>query len=267
MSEPSVAAEPQITLAEVSGDRTIAATPTTPEHDWRSWIEQQRFKAVDPARLLCDRSRLVVVAPHPDDEILAAGGLMQAATRLGIPVALVAVTNGGASHPGSVCWPVARLEIERPRETTLALARLGVRAEQIRLGFGDGALAGSAEKLVSAIGAVLHEDDLMVTTWRLDGHPDHEVTGNACDVAAQRIGARLLEAPVWAWQWALPADPRLPWQLAQRLDLDAEAVQRKTLALSAFESQLSSDPATSCEPILGPAIVQRAARNFELFFA
>jgi LmbE family N-acetylglucosaminyl deacetylase len=267
MSELSEAAERCISHSDASGDRRIEPTPTTPEPVWSSWIAQQSFKAADPAQLFGDRRRLVVVAPHPDDEILAAGGLMQAATSLGIPVALVAVTNGTGSHPGSACWPVERLEFERPRETRLALTRLGVHAEQIRLAFEDGTLAKSAKKLASAISAAIHESDLVVTTWRIDGHPDHEATGEACAVASGRVGARLLEAPVWAWQWALPADKRLPWTCALKLDLSTEAVQLKTLALTAFESQLSIDPATSGEPILGPAIVQRAARDFELFFA
>jgi LmbE family N-acetylglucosaminyl deacetylase len=248
-------------------NRAIAVTPITPEGVWRTWIAQQRFIAADPAELFRDQSRLVVVAPHPDDEILAAAGLMQAATRVGIPIILVAVTNGTGSHPGSLCWPVDRLDVERPRETTLALSELGVHAKQIRLGLGDGSLAMSAKKLESAIGAALHECDLVVTTWRFDGHPDHEATGFACSVATRSVGARLLEAPIWAWQWALPADTRLPWTCVQRLDLSAEDIQRKRLALRAFASQLSSDPATSREPILGHAIVQRAARPFELFFA
>jgi len=40
------------------------------------------------------KDRLLVLAPHPDDESLATGGLIQRATRLGLPVKVVFMTNG-----------------------------------------------------------------------------------------------------------------------------------------------------------------------------
>jgi hypothetical protein len=40
------------------------------------------------------KDRLLVLAPHPDDESLATGGLIQRATRQGLPVKVVFLTNG-----------------------------------------------------------------------------------------------------------------------------------------------------------------------------
>lgn len=45
--------------------------------------------------------RLVIVAPHPDDETLGCGLLIAAAVRAGVRVAVIALTDGQASHPGS----------------------------------------------------------------------------------------------------------------------------------------------------------------------
>ena len=42
---------------------------------------------------------LVLVAPHPDDELLAAGATLAAASDAGIEVRVVAVTDGEMSHP------------------------------------------------------------------------------------------------------------------------------------------------------------------------
>ncbi len=48
-----------------------------------------------------DCTRLVVVAAHPDDESLGAGGLIATAHDAGIPIYVVLLTAGEASHPES----------------------------------------------------------------------------------------------------------------------------------------------------------------------
>ena len=42
---------------------------------------------------------IVVVAPHPDDELLAIGATLAAASDAGTEITIVAVTDGEASHP------------------------------------------------------------------------------------------------------------------------------------------------------------------------
>ena len=40
------------------------------------------------------RARVLVFAPHPDDETLAVGGLIHRLTKEGVPVRIVFITNG-----------------------------------------------------------------------------------------------------------------------------------------------------------------------------
>ncbi len=47
-----------------------------------------------PELTLADDDRILVLAPHPDDEILATGGLVQQALARGLPVQVVFLTNG-----------------------------------------------------------------------------------------------------------------------------------------------------------------------------
>jgi LmbE family N-acetylglucosaminyl deacetylase len=47
-----------------------------------------------PLLTLKDDDRILVLAPHPDDEVLAAGGLVQQALAKGLPVKVVFLTNG-----------------------------------------------------------------------------------------------------------------------------------------------------------------------------
>jgi LmbE family N-acetylglucosaminyl deacetylase len=47
-----------------------------------------------PELTLKDDDRILILAPHPDDEVLATGGVVQEALRRGIPVEVVFYTNG-----------------------------------------------------------------------------------------------------------------------------------------------------------------------------
>lgn len=242
----------------------------TPEAAWRPWLAQQPMVEVDAASLVPPGHRAVVVAPHPDDEVLAVGGLLAQLRAWQRPMLIVAATDGTASHPASILWPAHRLAVERPQESRRAWQALGLdidrTAEVRRLGFDDGGLMRQRGPLARQIAALLRPRDVIFTTWRHDGHPDHEATGQACAAAAACTGARLIEVPVWAWHWALPGDARLPWGRALRLALDPDAACAKRAAVNAFTSQLESDPSTGAGPILRSTTVQRAQRPFEVFF-
>lgn len=72
----------------------------TPELQWQPWLAQAPL-ADDPlSGLLQGCQRVVIVSPHPDDEILATAGIMQHCADSGLPCTVIAVTSGEASHPG-----------------------------------------------------------------------------------------------------------------------------------------------------------------------
>ena len=68
--------------------------------------------------------RVLVVAPHPDDELLGCGGLVATLAPTGTAFCFVFVTDGGASHLGSRTWPRERLMARRRDEAIEALRRL-----------------------------------------------------------------------------------------------------------------------------------------------
>lgn len=246
-------------------DRLIRGLGTT-ETQWTNWPGLHRLSPTTADELVPLGARAVVVAPHPDDEVLSVGGMLAQLAEAGVPIRVIAVTDGTASHRGSREWPVERLVRERPGESRLALQRLGIDIEPVRLGLPDGGLQGLECLLADRLLPLLDRTDVVFTTWRRDGHPDHEATGHACAFAAARTGARLVEVPVWAWHWATPGDTRLPWSRARRLALDAEVVRRKRSAVQAFTSQLLPDASTGSGPILRATTVERAARSFEVLF-
>ena len=257
-------------MVAVAAARAIEGLGTT-EDAWLGWLDTQAITPVGATSLVPEGRRVVIVAPHPDDEVLAVGGLLAQLAPLSREMLIVAVTDGTASHPASTVWPAQRLAQERPLESRRAWERLGLdvdgSAHAVRLGFADGGLRSSCGLLARTLSALLRPTDVVFTTWRHDGHPDHEATGQACAAAAACCGARLIEVPVWAWHWAEPGDARLPWHRAMRLALDPAIRQMKRTSVEAFASQLVADPSTGAGPILRSTTVQRAHRPFEIYFS
>jgi len=236
------------------------------------WQASRALQAVPslPRELILPLGRrLVVVAPHPDDEVLMCGGLLASLASDATCMLMISVTDGEGSHPGSSLWPTERLGAERPRESARALAHLGLDAQRLdwlRLGFADSAVGESETQLVQQLCALIRPDDQVLTTWRHDGHCDHEAVGRACASACRTRQAHLLEVPVWAWHWAEPEDHRLPWLRARKLLVAPRFLVRKRRAIAAHQSQLLADPSTGRPAILPPAVLERLLQPFELVF-
>lgn len=241
--------------------------PATQPGQWQHSAHLARATWITPQHLCPPGRRLVVVAPHPDDEILACGGLLASFRGREQDLLLISVTDGEASHPESEQWTEHRLRRQRPQESRNALHRLGLDLQALdwqRLSLKDTAVARDEAFLVNHLSQLLRADDQLLCTWRGDGHCDHEAVGRACAQAAQAKGVDLLEVPVWAWYWADPEDPRLPWERAYKVQLDAEALQRKQQAISAHVSQLAPDGERP--PVLPAATLECLMQPFELVF-
>lgn len=235
---------------------------------WRAAPGWARLPTVDLGDLLPAGRRLVVVAPHPDDEVLAAGGLLRTAALAGRELAVLALTDGGASHPGSTRWPAQLLLAQRRAESAAAIRELGLPSGLLhRLGFADGTLAAQEAELRMRLRDLIGPADVLVAPWRWDGHPDHEAAGRACTEVAEAVGARWLEAPIWGWHWCHPDDPAFPWQRAVALSLPPATQARKRRAVQAFVSQLRPDPSTGAGPILPGWALDRLVHEREVFLS
>ena len=181
--------------------------------------------------------RVVVVAAHPDDESLGAGGLIGTAHRAGLPIYLVLLTAGEAADPSITDGSHHALAQLRLREMGCAVERLAPGTPVVFLGAQDGRVEECEEmiaaNLTEAVGAGSHT--LVVAPWRDDPHADHRAAGRAAARAAAAGGARLLEYPVRLW---LDQGPdAAPWTDMVRLDLDEELRVRKADAVACHASQ------------------------------
>ena len=238
----------------------------TPEAAWRPWLHAQAFAKQSPSRLMAGATRLVVLAPHPDDEVLCCGGLLALLAGRGAPALVVGVTDGEKSHAGVAGVDPHALAAQRTAERVEGARRLGWGADTVvRLRLPDAALAAHTDDLVAQLQAMLQPTDLVVSTWRHDGHPDHDACGLAAAQACARAGCRHLEAPVWLWNWACPGEPFVPWHRLVALPLSAQAQAAKHQALQAHTSQLQPRSA-SVGPVLGLQMRACASRPCEYFF-
>jgi LmbE family N-acetylglucosaminyl deacetylase len=204
-------------------------------------------------------SRLVVVAPHPDDEVLTTGGLM---VRFAGDVVVVAVTDGEASHPDSSRATPDGLRTRRAAERAEALRRLGVTAEVIRLRVPDRGCRAGRVDIAASLAGLLRRGDTVVGPSRADRHPDHVAVAEALRCAAAGTTGVVWEAPTWALVHR--TQPAASCTLA----LDAAGWAAKRHAMDAYVSQLvplGPDPADG--PVVHPGELATMLRPHEEFLA
>jgi LmbE family N-acetylglucosaminyl deacetylase len=231
--------------------------PGTAEEAWESWLELRHLPAVG---LEAWRS-VAIVAAHPDDEVLGAGGTMALLAAAGARLRLIAVTDGEASHPAADPDAIARTRVA---ESANALRALGVHGiEVIRLRFPDTGLAAREDELAAALGELCTGFGVCLAPWEADAHADHEAAGRAARRAVRQLPlVEILSYPIWMWHWAIPADRRVPWARARRVPLPPDVAAAKQSAIAAFASQLAGRGAL--EPVLPPGIVAHFTRDQEV---
>lgn len=254
--------------ASSSGGRALVFHHDDQGTDEREWQTAEGWTGLARQSLPDELDRLVVLVPHPDDETLAVGGVLHLAGRLGWAVDVLIATDGAASHPASPTHPEERLRVVRAGEVRAAVAELDPRARVHLLGLPDGQLAEHRSQLVETVVDVVRDGGrtLLISTWRADGHPDHEAAAQAAAVVAWRTDASLWQAPIWAWMWASP--DTFPWAGAHRVELSAGTREAKQRALAQHRSQhapLSPEPGD--EALLSASFLSHFERGAELFWA
>ncbi len=106
--------------------------------------------------------RLLVLAPHPDDEVIGCGGLVAHHLREGRPVRVVVATDGAQAGASDV----------REQESRRALDVLGKNAELEFLSFPDRALGNEASARIREE-LLAFRPDLVLVPSPIEIHPDH----------------------------------------------------------------------------------------------
>jgi LmbE family N-acetylglucosaminyl deacetylase/SAM-dependent methyltransferase len=235
----------------------------TPAALWAAWTSEANLPEMDLSAV----RRLVVVAAHPDDESLGAGGLIATAVALGLPTRLLVATAGEGSHPASPTHPPEVLARLRRDELAAAAGALGLEESAVTtMAIPDGQVAGHGDEITAAIVDLVGDgrNTLLVAPYGADGHPDHDAMGRCAAAASHRTGAVLGEYPIWLWHAGHSRD--MPWSRLVRLPLTASAQAAKRAALACHASQvrpLSDQPGD--ETILPDTVLAHFTRDEEVF--
>ena len=226
----------------------------TPLVEEEQWLKKLR----DAQPWLPPLKQTLVIAPHPDDETLCAGGLIAAQRRNGASVTVVAVTDGDAAYPDA-----PDLARTRRGEQENALRSLGVAPGSIvRLGLPDSKVSDHEEHLTQLLMPLISPEILVIAPWSLDWHPDHEACGRAAERVCLLQGAELISYMFWTWHGK--SEDSLDGLALLRFDLDDSLQKAKRNALNCHQSQLFRDHDS---PILPERLLQPARRPFEIFIA
>ncbi len=217
-----------------------------------------------------DRRHALVLAPHPDDEVLGCGGVIARKVHSNAAVWIAYLTDGRDGVAGD---PEAAAAL-REREAREATSILGVPEDHLFfLRFPDGRLVDHFETARARIRILVEElgiEELFVPYGR-EYHPDH-VAASRIARACLRPSMRLYEYPIWygPWIWRRLRG-RARWAaLAQLRELRravrihvAEFLEVKRKALEAYRSQEGQFEA------LGPwgaAFLREFLTPYEVFF-
>jgi LmbE family N-acetylglucosaminyl deacetylase len=187
--------------------RTLATGVLAGTSGW--WRRALAARAREASALMSGR-RLMVLAPHPDDETFGCGALIARARAAGDPVTIVVATDGRHSTRSAVVSPDELAQL-RADELRKACRCLGVpRADLVTLGWEDGTLAGRAPQLATRLAELIAQrrPEVVLAPCPQDDHPDHRAVYQAAlrATGGQAGPCLLLGYPIWTWAQA-------PWFL------------------------------------------------------
>lgn len=176
------------------------------------------------------RERVLVIAPHPDDETLGAGGTIARHVLAGDIVRILTVTDGSASRAFGLSS--ARMAAQRASEAVAAGLELGIGAQHIvhlRLPEGRWPFEELAARLADALNHL--KPTIIYTTSCIDYHPEHIRVASALAEALRR--ERHMEPLLRLYEVQTPLTPLL----VNLISDIGETEVRKRGALLAYRTQ------------------------------
>jgi len=172
-------------------------------------------------------SRVLVFAPHPDDEVFGCGGALRQFTAAGIPVRVIVATDGGEGPPEGI--DRSSYVALRKEESCRAAAQLGS-YELLFWPYEDRQLRYGERMVQTCLAAIkAWQADLVLAPSHYEIHPDHRALAMCVYEAARRW--RKAHLALYEVGQPLPHPNVL-------LDISAE-FEAKQAAMRCFESQLA----------------------------
>jgi LmbE family N-acetylglucosaminyl deacetylase len=130
---------------------------------------------MNEVKIPAERQKVLFISPHPDDEVLAAGGFITRAVKNGAEVKIILVTDGNKHG----------LKDVRCEEFKQVTETLGVDSQNlIFLNYPDGKLKENLESEVELslkANIAIFKPDFLLFPSSADTHPDHATVGKITD--------------------------------------------------------------------------------------
>jgi LmbE family N-acetylglucosaminyl deacetylase len=215
---------------------------------------------------------VLVVAAHPDDEVLGAGGTIAALARSGHAVHILILGEGATSRASGHADDVAALQAASVEASSI-LGAAGVRHGGLPDNRFDSVdLLDVVQLIESEIG--LTEPDVVLSQHGGDVNVDHERTFRAVLAATRPVpGSRIrsvlsfevASSTEWAFGSLAPAfTPNVFWDISDTLPTKLDALRAYALELRPFPHPRSEESVTAQAQRWGTGIGVAAAEAFRL---
>ena len=180
---------------------------------------------ISPRLARIEKQRVLVIAPHPDDETIGPGGCLALHKRAGSLVTTLFVTTSGE---------VAK-DVPRAREADRAATLLGY--QNHFLSIPDGSVSLHEATLASQIALFIRAftPDTIFCPFPGDHHRDHQATAASTALAISATG---FEGDIWCYEVWSTLWPNV------LVDISS-VVEEKRAAMNCYESQVSYTPYAS----------------------
>jgi LmbE family N-acetylglucosaminyl deacetylase len=218
---------------------------------------------------LSESDRVLLFAPHPDDEALAAAGLLQRAALVGARAHIVFATNGDnnvwAQRYVERRWQIAESDRFRWGELRKREVRSAVHAMSLGkqtslrfLNLPDQEITSLLRKIPARLSAILREEidrfrpTLVIAPSLYDAHPDHSALSVAIGLALERSA----HPSTPCYFYIIHRPRQMPGSEIRALRLTKAEQRKKRSAIDCYFSQLH----------LFPERFTRFARPMEIYY-
>lgn len=184
-------------------------------------------------------NKILILAPHPDDEVFGCSGLIKQQIFVGKKIYIIFMTKGESSHKG--CCNIEQNELisKRAKLTDNALKLLNVSKDNIyRLSYPDGALcyeSAETEKLKDLIISI--KPDAIFVPHSGEGWNDHIKTQNIAGELIKDKNIELYAYCVWFWYYNVW---NIDWKKAFVIKMNKEQHKLKNQAIDEYIKPLAA---------------------------
>lgn len=215
-----------------------------------------------PALPLTDKA--VIIAPHPDDEVIGCAGLIQALIERGTPPHVIILTGGGGSHRGCCDTSTEDIVAARHQLTLQATATLGLPESHIHcLSYPDGGIAMEHPETVDLEQLLMQlAPQTVFVPHRGEGWSDHIQAAENTKILFANKHVAIYEYCVWMWYYNVW---HLDYKNARVLRMSRAQHQCKLQAVAQYVTPLAPC-GKPWSGVLPKPFLKAAGWNRELYF-